>query len=101
MVGFLFLVYKIRDMKAHRLIVVTFFLLTVGKLYSQDHQVSDSVAQTKEIEAVILKSQRKKQFADHANYTFGKDALEQARHSKDLLSTLPELQLDPVSNSHY
>lgn len=99
MVGFLFLVYKIRDMKANRLIVVTFFLLTVGKLYSQDHQVSDSVAQTKEIEAVILKSQRKKQFADHANYTFGKDALEQARHSKDLLSTLPELQLDPISNT--
>lgn len=86
-------------MKANRLIAVTFFLLTVSKLYSQDHQVSDSVANTKEIEAVILKSQRKKQFSDHANYTFDKEALEKARHSKDLLSTLPELQLDPISNT--
>jgi len=52
-----------------------------------------------EIQEVLIKSQRKKQFSDHANYTFDKEALEKARHSKDLLTTLPELQLDPISNT--
>ena len=47
----------------------------------------------------LIKAQRKKQFSDHANYTFDKEALEKARHSKDLLRTLPELQLDPISNT--
>ncbi|MGU3375304.1 TonB-dependent receptor domain-containing protein [Chryseobacterium sp. M5A1_1a] len=56
-------------------------------------------APTKEIQEVILKSQRKKQFADKAIYTFDKEALERARYAKDLLRTLPELQLDPVSNT--
>jgi hypothetical protein len=46
---------------------------------------------------IIIKAQRKKQFADKAVYTFDKEALEKARYAKDLLSTLPELQLDPVS----
>ncbi|WOC53168.1 hypothetical protein BPO_p0085 (plasmid) [Bergeyella porcorum] len=62
-------------------------------------QEADSTAKTKEIQEIIIKSQRKKQFADHANYTFDKEALEKARHSKDLLITLPELQLDPISNT--
>lgn len=52
----------------------------------------------KEIQEVIIKSQRKKQFSDHASYTFDKEALAKARHSKDLITSLPELQLDPVSN---
>lgn len=59
---------------------------------------NDSIS-TKEIQEVLIKAQRKKQFSDHANYTFDKEALEKARHSKDLLSTLPELQLDPISNT--
>ncbi|WP_276878055.1 TonB-dependent receptor domain-containing protein [Chryseobacterium joostei] len=59
---------------------------------------TDTLA-TKEIQEVILKSQRKKQFADKAVYTFDKEALERARYAKDLLRTLPELQLDPVSNT--
>ncbi|MBP2616893.1 TonB-dependent receptor plug domain-containing protein [Chryseobacterium jejuense] len=54
---------------------------------------------TKELQEVIVKAQRKKQFADKAVYTFDKEALERARYAKDLLSTLPELQLDPVSNT--
>lgn len=54
---------------------------------------------TKEIQEVILKSQRKKQFADKAVYTFDKEALARARYAKDLLSTLPELQLNPVENT--
>lgn len=61
-------------------------------------EVKDSIS-TKEIQEVLIKAQRKKQFSDHANYTFDKEALEKARHSKDLLTTLPELQLDPISNT--
>lgn len=61
-------------------------------------EFKDSIS-TKEIQEVLIKAQRKKQFSDHANYTFNKEALEKARHSKDLLTTLPELQLDPISNT--
>ncbi|MEJ5106868.1 outer membrane beta-barrel protein [Chryseobacterium sp. MYb328] len=58
-----------------------------------------STSETKELQEIIVKAQRKKQFADKAVYTFDKAALEKARYAKDLLSTLPELQLDPVSNT--
>jgi hypothetical protein len=34
------------------------------------------LSKTKEIQEVLLKSQKKKQFSDHANYTFDKEALE-------------------------
>ena len=67
--------------------------------YSQEAKPSDSIIKTKEIQEVLSKSQKKKQFSDHANYTFDKEALGKARHSKDLLTTLPELQLDPISNT--
>ncbi len=60
---------------------------------------TDSVAKAKEIQEVIIKSQRKKQYNDHAAYTFDKAALEKANNAKDLLVTLPELVHDPVSNS--
>ncbi|WET47457.1 TonB-dependent receptor [Chryseobacterium indologenes] len=60
---------------------------------------SVSTSRTKELQEVIVKAQRKKQFADKAVYTFEKEALEKARYAKDLLGTLPELQLDPVSNT--
>ncbi len=53
----------------------------------------------KEVQEVLITFQKKKQFADHANYTFDKETLEKARHAKDLLTTLPELQFDPVSNT--
>lgn len=72
------------------------FVLFFSLVFSQEKK--DSIS-TKEIQEVILKSQKKKQFSDHANYTFDKEALEKARHSKDLLTTLPELQLDPISNT--
>ncbi|WP_160136016.1 outer membrane beta-barrel protein [Chryseobacterium sp. c4a] len=58
-----------------------------------------SISDTKELQEVIVKAQRKKQFADKAVYTFDKEALERARYAKDLLRTLPELQLDPISNT--
>lgn len=68
----------------------------LSKIKAQERK--DSIS-TMEIQEVLIKSQRKKQFSDHANYTFDKEALEKARHSKDLLTTLPELQLDPISNT--
>lgn len=69
-------------------------------MFSQEkkNDTAEAVA-TKEIQEVILKLQRKKQFADKAVYTFDKEALEKARYAKDLLRTLPELQLDPVANT--
>ncbi|ROI01205.1 TonB-dependent receptor [Chryseobacterium sp. G0240] len=78
----------------------TLFFLSGALMFSQEKK-SDTAdtPQTNEIQAVILKSQRKKQFADKAVYTFDKEALEKARYAKDLLQTLPELQLDPVSNT--
>ena len=72
----------------------------VSVIASDGDKKNDTIGlKTKEIQEVLIKSQKKKQFTDHANYTFDKDALEKARHSKDLLTTLPELQLDPISNT--
>lgn len=80
--------------------IYTISLLCSAFMFSQEkkNDTADAVA-AKEIQEVILKSQRKKQFADKAVYTFDKEALEKARYAKDLLRTLPELQLDPVANS--
>ncbi|WP_312507698.1 TonB-dependent receptor domain-containing protein [Chryseobacterium culicis] len=80
--------------------IYTILFLCGTLLFSQEkkNDTADTTA-AKEIQEVILKSQRKKQFADKAVYTFDKEALEKARYAKDLLSTLPELQLDPVSNT--
>lgn len=61
-------------------------------------QEADSTAKTKEIQEIIIKSQRKKQFADKSVYTFDKEAIAAAQHSKDLLVSLPEVQFDLVSN---
>ncbi|WP_373799916.1 outer membrane beta-barrel protein [Bacteroides heparinolyticus] len=72
--------------------------LVITSVFAYSQEKKDSLS-TKDIQEVLIKSQRKKQFADHANYTFDKEALEKARHSKDLLITLPELQLDPISNT--
>lgn len=80
--------------------IYTIFFLCGVFMFSQEkkNDTVDAVA-TKEIQEVILKSQRKKQFADKAVYTFDKEALEKARYAKDLLRTLPELQLDPIANT--
>ncbi|CAI8720380.1 TonB-dependent receptor domain-containing protein [Chryseobacterium sp. IT-36CA2] len=80
--------------------IYTIFFLCGALAFSQEKKNDTAdVAATKEIQEVILKSQRKKQFADKAVYTFDKEALEKARYAKDLLRTLPELQLDPVANT--
>ena len=80
--------------------IYTIFFLCGVFMFSQEkkNDTVDAVA-IKEIQEVILKSQRKKQFADKAVYTFDKEALEKARYAKDLLRTLPELQLDPIANT--
>lgn len=80
--------------------IYTIFFLCGVFVFSQEkkNDTVDAVA-IKEIQEVSLKSQRKKQFADKAVYTFDKEALEKARYAKDLLRTLPELQLDPIANT--
>ena len=79
-------------------LIVPILVLCGISVFSQD-KTSDSIRSTKEIEEVILKSQRKKQYADRAVYTFDKEALDKARYAKDLITTLPELQIDPISNT--
>lgn len=70
-------------------------------VFSQEIVNNDTIKEIKttQIQEVILKTQRKKQFVDKAVYTFNKETLEKAKHAKDLLETLPELQLDPISNT--
>ena len=79
------------------ILLIVFSFCTLSNMKAQEEK-KDTIS-TKEIQEVLIKAQRKKQFSDHANYTFDKEALEKARHSKDLLTTLPELQLDPISNT--
>ncbi len=79
--------------------IITLYILGSTFAFAQETQVKDSIVNTKEIQEVLIKSQRKKQFVDKSVYTFDPEALEKARYAKDLLTTLPELQLDPVSNT--
>ena len=79
--------------------ITTLLVLTFSLGFAQENHIKDSITKSSEIQGIILKSKRKKQFADHANYTFDRETLEKARHSKDLLATLPELRLDPVTNT--
>lgn len=69
--------------------------------FSQEKTTNDSISvpKTAEIQEVVLKAQRKQQLTDRAVYTFDKEALEKARYAKDLIQTLPELQLDPITNT--
>lgn len=76
-------------------------LLLCGIHILSQEQKMDTLSdvKAKEIQEVILKSQRKKLYTDKSVYTFDKEALEKARYAKDLLKSLPKLQLDPVSNT--
>lgn len=81
-------------------LICTISLLGGIFAFAQENPVvKDSTVATKEIQEVILKSQRKKQMVDKSIYTFDQEALEKARYAKDLLTSLPELQLDPISNT--
>lgn len=58
------------------------FLLLIGRgIFAQNNndKISDKetdTLKTKQIQEVLIKAQKKKQFSDHANYTFDKEALE-------------------------
>ena len=72
----------------------------IGILSFAQEEKTDSLEYNPiQIKEVLVVAQRKKMFADKAVYTFDKEALEKARYAKDLLNTLPELQVDPISNS--
>lgn len=68
-------------------------------LCSQNTTAQDSIAITSEIKEIKINYQHKKQFTDHSTYTFNQEATEKARYAKDLLLTLPEIKLDPISNT--
>lgn len=70
-------------------------ILAYGQENSQDSIDYNPI----EIKEILIQSQRKKMFADKAVYTFDKEALEKARYAKDLLNTLTELNVDPISNT--
>ena len=81
-------------------IICSLFVLSGTLIFSQEKE-NDTIngAKTKEIEEIVLKSQRKKQFVDKSVYTFDKEALEKARYANDLLKSLPEIRFDPISNT--
>ncbi|WP_312077882.1 outer membrane beta-barrel protein [Chryseobacterium sp.] len=81
---------------------ISFALLVMTTFtFAQENKATekDSTTHHKEIQEVLIKSQRKKQFVDKAVYSFDEEALKQARYANDLLQTLPELQFDPISSS--
>lgn len=92
-------------MKKNRtyLYAIAFFFISIHSFgqTSQENSLdkkADTLS-TKDIQEVILKSQLKKQYADKAVYTFDEEALKNARYAKDLIKSLPEIQLDPITNN--
>ncbi|WP_346983919.1 TonB-dependent receptor [Chryseobacterium sp. POE27] len=82
--------------------IILALLLTSSFNFAQEIKsstVQDSVQNVKDIQEVLIKAQRKKQFVDKAVYSFDEEALKKARYANDLLQTLPELQFDPISSS--
>ena len=67
--------------------------------FCQENTVKDSISNVKEIQEVIIKSQKRKVFSDHVSYSFDEKAIKSARYAKDLVVSVPQLQLDPVSNN--
>lgn len=67
--------------------------------FCQENMVKDSLSNVKEIQEIIRKSQKRKVFSDHVSYSFDEKAIEFARYAKDLVVSVPQLQLDSVSNN--
>ena len=67
--------------------------------FCQENTVKDSIPNVKEIQEVIIKSQKRKVFSDHVSYSFDEKAIKSARYAKDLVVSVSQLQLDPVSNN--
>jgi len=81
-----------------RIFIVAFSLFNFYTFAQVTEENDSTTYDVVEIKEVLIEAQRKKMYADKAVYTFDKDALEKARFARDLLNTLPELQVDPVSN---
>ena len=88
---------KINLMNKRTLHTLAFLASLQG--FCQENTVKDSIPNVKEIQEVIIKSQKRKVFSDHVSYSFDEKAIKSARYAKDLVVSVPQLQLDPVSNN--
>ena len=88
---------KINLMNKRTLHTLAFLASLQG--FCQENTVKDSIPNVKEIQEVIIKSQKRKVFSDHVSYSFDENAIKSARYAKDLVVSVPLLQLDPVSNN--
>ncbi|MGG5506329.1 MULTISPECIES: outer membrane beta-barrel protein [unclassified Myroides] len=75
------------------------FLLLNLLSFGQTAIGQDTIVVTNEIQEITIPVPRKKKYIDKTSYTFNQEAIEKARYAKDLLLTLPELHLDPISNT--
>lgn len=88
---------KINPMNKRTLHALAFLASLQG--FCQENIVKDSISNVKEIQEVIIKSQKRKVFSDHISYSFDEKAIKSARYAKDLVVSVPQLQLDPISNN--
>ena len=80
-----------------KITTISFICLGFVKGFSQQ-EVKDST-NVKEIEEVILLAQKKKVFSDHTSYSFDQKVIKSARYAKDLVLSVPQLELDPITNN--
>ena len=80
---------------------LTYCLLLTSLLsFGQINIEQDSIIQTiEEMGEIIIPIPHKKIFIDKVAYTFKQETLDKVHYAKDLLLTLPELHLDPISNT--
>ena len=80
-----------------KITTISFICLGFVKGFSQQ-EVKDST-NVKDIEEVILLAQKKKVFSDHTSYSFDQKVIKSARYAKDLVLSVPQLELDPITNN--
>ena len=71
-------------------------LLSFGQVTTEQDKV---IQNFEEIEEIIIPLARKTIYSDKTTYTFSPEAIEKAHYAKDLLLTLPELYIDPITNT--
>ncbi|EHO11038.1 outer membrane beta-barrel protein [Myroides odoratimimus] len=79
-------------------LLVMYFSCLIAQAQIQE-VVQDTLDANIELQEVLIQSLHKKQYVDKSVYTFDQDALDKSRYAKDLLTTLPTLTLDPVTNT--
>ena len=79
-------------------LLLTTLLLVYFMGATAQEVVPETPLDTIVLNEVIVKAQRKTQYTDKTSFTFEKKAVEQARYAKDLLRSLPNLHLNPVTN---